>query len=43
MKYKKGSCPWAEKLAQETLNLPTHINISQKDANRIIDFLKQWK
>lgn len=39
MKYKKGSCKKAEKLAKETLNLPTHINISQKEAKRIIDFL----
>lgn len=40
MKYKKGSCPAAEKLAETTLNLPTHINISQKDAERIVKFLK---
>jgi len=39
MKYKKGSCKKAEKLAKETLNLPTHINISQKEAKGIIDFL----
>jgi len=43
MKYKKGSCPNAESLAKQTLNLPTHINISQKDADRIIAFLKKWK
>jgi dTDP-4-amino-4,6-dideoxygalactose transaminase len=43
MKYKLGFCPTAEKLAKETLNLPTHINISQEDATRIINFLKQWK
>jgi len=38
--YIKGSCPNAEKLSQETLNLPTHINISQKEAQQIVDFLK---
>jgi dTDP-4-amino-4,6-dideoxygalactose transaminase len=38
--YQIGSCPKAEKLARETLNLPTHINISQKQAQEIIDFLK---
>lgn len=40
MEYKIGSCPKAEKLAKETLNLPTHINISKKDAQKIVDFLK---
>jgi dTDP-4-amino-4,6-dideoxygalactose transaminase len=40
--YQIGSCPKAEKLAKQTLNLPTHINISQKQAQEIIDFLKTW-
>ncbi|HDZ54537.1 MAG TPA: DegT/DnrJ/EryC1/StrS aminotransferase family protein [Candidatus Nealsonbacteria bacterium] len=39
MKYISGSCPRAEKLAKETLNLPTHINISQEEAKKIVDFL----
>jgi perosamine synthetase len=44
MKYKAGSCKNAEDLAKITLNLPTHINISQKDAERIVNFLKnrEW-
>ncbi|MCX6719628.1 MAG: aminotransferase class I/II-fold pyridoxal phosphate-dependent enzyme [Candidatus Staskawiczbacteria bacterium] len=42
IKYTKGSCQNAEDLAKITLNLPTHINISQKDAERIINFLKKW-
>jgi len=42
MKYRLGLCPMAEKLAKETLNLPTHINIFQEDATRIINFLKKW-
>jgi dTDP-4-amino-4,6-dideoxygalactose transaminase len=41
--YKLGSCPTAEKLAKTTFNLPTHINISQKDAEKIIKFLAKWK
>lgn len=41
--YKVGTCPKAEKLARETFNLPTHINISEKDGKKIIDFLKPWK
>ncbi len=43
MKYIKGSCPNAEDLAKITLNLPTHINISQKDAERIVNFLKNYE
>jgi len=38
--YEMGSCPNAEKLAKETLNLPTHINISKKEAKLFIDFIK---
>jgi dTDP-4-amino-4,6-dideoxygalactose transaminase len=38
-----GSCPKAEKLSRETFNLPTHINISQREAKKIIDFLEPWK
>jgi dTDP-4-amino-4,6-dideoxygalactose transaminase len=38
--YSVGSCPVAERLAKITFNLPTHIRISKKDANQIVDFLK---
>ena len=40
LKYEIGMCPKAEKLAKQTLNLPTHINISLKQAQKIINFLK---
>lgn len=40
MKYIPGSCPMAEKLARETLNLPTHINISREDASQIVYHLR---
>lgn len=43
MKYNLGSCKNAERLAKITLNLPTHINISMDDAERIVNFLKKWK
>jgi dTDP-4-amino-4,6-dideoxygalactose transaminase len=39
MGYIIGSCPKAERLAKITLNLPTHINISLKQAERITNFL----
>ena len=42
MKYAPGSCRNAEELAKTTLNLPTHINISLKDAERIVSFLKKY-
>jgi perosamine synthetase len=42
MKYKMGSCPTAEKLAKETFNLPTHINISNNDLKRIVSFLHKF-
>lgn len=40
--YKMGSCPMAEKLSKTTFNLPTHINISQKDARTTVDFLLKF-
>jgi len=38
--YEKGSCPTAEKLAGVTLNLPTHINIKEKELQKVIEFIK---
>jgi perosamine synthetase len=43
MEYIPGSCPNAERLAKITLNLPTHINISQKEAQKIVNFLKNME
>lgn len=40
MQYKLGSCPNAEKLPKEVFNLPTHINISKKESQKIVSFLK---
>ena len=42
MHYKKDMRPIAESLAKKTLNLPTHINISLEDAERIVNFLKKF-
>lgn len=42
VRYTSGSCKTAEELSKRTLNLPTHINISLKDAERIVNFLKKW-
>lgn len=40
--YRKGSCPVAEKLSAMTLNLPTHIRISKKQAHDIVSLLQQY-
>ena len=42
MKYRIGECKNAEKLSKQTLNLPTHINISIEDAQKIINFLEKF-
>ena len=39
LKYQKGSCPRAEKITLQIINLPTHININKKDAEKIVKFL----
>src|SRR3989344_5016390 len=39
MKYYKGLCPNAEKLSQQTLNLPTNPNLTLKKAQKIVNFI----
>ncbi|MFH1584718.1 MAG: peptidoglycan bridge formation glycyltransferase FemA/FemB family protein [Patescibacteria group bacterium] len=40
MGYEWGSCPKAEELAKTTLNLPTHIRTSEKEAEEAVSFLE---
>jgi len=42
MNYQLGSCPKAERVAQSIINLPTHINISPKQAKSIVEFIKSY-
>lgn len=42
MNYNLGSCPRAERIAKRVINLPTHINISKKEAKRIVNFLNDY-
>ena len=42
MDYIMGSCPRAEKIANSIVNLPTHINISEKEAKEIVEFIKKY-
>lgn len=37
-----GQCPNAELASDEILNLPTHINVTQKDAEQISHLINQW-
>ncbi|MBI2463729.1 aminotransferase class I/II-fold pyridoxal phosphate-dependent enzyme [Candidatus Peregrinibacteria bacterium] len=40
--YKNGCCPVAQRLSEETFNLPTHIHISERDAKHIVQFLEKY-
>lgn len=40
--YQKGKCPVSEKISGEIINLPTHINISDKDAIFIATKINEW-
>lgn len=37
-----GQCPNSELAAEEITNLPTHINVSEVDAEKISDLINQW-
>ena len=37
--YEIGTCPLAENFANKSINLPTNINITAKDAMRIVDII----
>lgn len=41
MKYFWGACPVAERTARKVLNLPTNINVSSREARRLVNFLKK--
>lgn len=40
--YTRGVCPVAEKVSKNIINLPTHINISQKETQTICLFLSKY-
>ncbi len=42
MRYTPGSCPVAEQITREVINLPTHIRLTRDDADRIIAFLLSY-
>ncbi len=40
--YVMGSCPKAEQAAKSLINLPTHVNIGQTEAQKIVNLLKMF-
>lgn len=40
--YQPGQCPEAERISEMILNLPTHINISGKEAHQIANLINRW-
>ena len=40
--YKAGSCPNAERIKDEIINLPTHINVTAGDAEKIASLVKPF-
>lgn len=40
--YDAGSCPIAEKVSKHCVNLPTHHNIHQEEALKVIDFINSF-
>jgi dTDP-4-amino-4,6-dideoxygalactose transaminase len=40
--YQEGSCPIAESVCKRILNLPNHINISERDAEMIVKYIKDF-
>lgn len=42
MGYVPGTCPTAERLSTESINLPTHIHITKKDQQKIIHLVNNY-
>jgi dTDP-4-amino-4,6-dideoxygalactose transaminase len=40
--YKRGSCPNTEKVCDEIVNLPIHINLSDKDLEKIVKVIESF-
>lgn len=41
--YKSGSCPIAEKIARETVNLPNYLGMSETEVDRVIKFVNEFQ
>lgn len=40
--YLLGTCPVSEKICNKVLNLPNHVNISEKDAQKIVNLIREY-
>lgn len=40
--YKLGSCPKAEKLSRKVVNLPTYPRLTEGQARKVVEVLKEW-
>ena len=36
--YQVGQCPNAERAARETVNLPLHVQVTEREAERVLEF-----
>lgn len=43
LKYKSHSCPVAERVAKQIINLPTNPTLNKKDINRVIKSIKKYE
>ncbi len=41
--YKSGSCPVAEKIARETVNLPNYLGMSDTEVERVVKFVNDFQ
>lgn len=41
--YKSGSCPIAEKVARETVNLPNYLGMSESEVERVVKFVNLFQ
>ncbi len=42
LRYKMGSCPQAEKIAKEIVNLPTYVSLSKEDVDQVISSINKY-
>ena len=39
--FAKGTCPNAHKYSKQLITLPIHLDMTEKDCNRVIDIIKE--
>lgn len=41
--YQKGTCPNAERTAEQTLNLPNYLGMTMEEAGRVVEFVNKFE